>query len=741
MRVLIVEDDSAQRETIRSLISREGFGVVTCSTLREALRLLNRETFAICVLDLRLELECGVDLLRELDDGVVGRTQFIILTAYGSFGLARDALNLGAFALVEKMSDPSELLSQIHRAAAVHLRRSLTEAKAEIEFQVRLLDCVQQAVIATDLSGQVIYWNQFAESMYGWSAREAKGKSIFDLVVGVEQRAEGEEIMRRLRTGKSWQGEFLVRHCDGKPFPAEVVNSPIFDANDELIGIIGVSSDISQRKTAEFELRHAKEFSELIINSSIDGILAFDRECRYTLWNPGMERISELAQEECLGKCAFDVFPFLKESGEDQYFYTALQGKNVVANDRPYVNSKGRSGWFEGYYSPLRDATGGVQGGLAVIRDVTRRVQAEETRQEAIEALRRSERNLAEAQRIGQIGSWEWDLVTKATTWSDELVRLAGVDPRHFNPSLASFLGLVVPEDRQMIQDAVQATLERDELFDVEYRITRHDGIRYHICTAKLTRDPLGKPLRLLGTVQDVTDRRALEANLRRTERLASLGTLAAGIAHEINNPMSAAWMAAETAKAIKDRPDAAEMLEECLDAVVNSVRRCQVIIENVQRFSRQELSEKATRDVNKIVERAVETTSFYVQSRGRSLEVDLAEGLPHTTINAAEIEQVLVNLIRNAVEADANSILVTTEGGDDGVRVSIRDDGRGIEEAEVQHVFDPFFTCSAGGRTGLGLAISHGIIRDHQGSIEIESRVGIGTTFTITLPLPDQKK
>jgi PAS domain S-box-containing protein len=121
-----------------------------------------------------------------------------------------------------------------------------------------------------------------------------------------------------------------------------------------------------------------KEFYEILINSSVDGILAFDRECRYILWNPAMERISGVGREEVLGRCAFDVFPFLKETGEDRFFFEALKGESSVTHNRPYIVMRtGREGFYEGHYSPLHDIGGAIIGGFAIIREITERLRAE----------------------------------------------------------------------------------------------------------------------------------------------------------------------------------------------------------------------------------------------------------------------------------------------------------------------------------------------------------------------------
>lgn len=122
-----------------------------------------------------------------------------------------------------------------------------------------------------------------------------------------------------------------------------------------------------------------EEFFKRLVNSSIDGIFAFDQECRYTTWNPAMERLFGVSQVEVLGKYAFDVFPFLKEIGEDKFYFEALAGKTVIARDRPYIIPEtGQVGFFESHYSPLRDESGQIVGGGAIVHDVTEQKRAKE---------------------------------------------------------------------------------------------------------------------------------------------------------------------------------------------------------------------------------------------------------------------------------------------------------------------------------------------------------------------------
>ena len=141
----------------------------------------------------------------------------------------------------------------------------------------------------------------------------------------------------------------------------------------------GADSSSPARPDPADELRRAKEFSELVINSSVDGILAFDRDCRYTVWNPGMERITGMSADAVLGKCAFDVFPFLRQTREDRAFFATLAGCWSERTDRPFrIPETGREGFFEAHYSPLREPSGEIVGGLAIIRDITERKHSDE---------------------------------------------------------------------------------------------------------------------------------------------------------------------------------------------------------------------------------------------------------------------------------------------------------------------------------------------------------------------------
>ncbi|MCP4248962.1 MAG: PAS domain-containing protein [bacterium] len=324
-----------------------------------------------------------------------------------------------------------------------------------------------------------------------------------------------------------------------------------------------------------------------------------------------------------------------------------------------------------------------------------------------------------------------------------------------------SWHDLIHEEDRQRVAQAFADSAEAGRYVEEEYRIV-HGGsgqLRWIRDRAFTIRDPDGRVSRVIGLAEDITDRKQAEAelaryrrrlealvdertgqlekaqeHLRRSERLASLGTLAAGIAHEINNPLSIVLLCSEAIRSRVSDPEAVE----ALDDLEKSTRRCSTVISKLLRFASENPSGKSTSNLGTVVGEAVEVTRAYADHRGVTVAVVLDESAGPARMNAGEIEQVLINLIRNGVHASdpGATITVATQSGGDTTQVVVRDTGCGMTAEQQARAFDPFFTTrrNAGG-SGLGLSICHGIVRDHDGEIEIESVPNKGTSVTISLP------
>jgi len=273
----------------------------------------------------------------------------------------------------DEISGFSAIMEDIteHKRVAESLRESEEKYRG-------LVNNVKLGILRSTIGppGKALEVNPAMELITGYTREELLGMDIVRLYARPEDR---EAIIRELRSAReAVVREVRWRKKNGSEVLVRDRVTPVRDSSGEILYLDAIIEDITERRRLAEAVRRAKEFAENIINSSVDGILAFDHDFRYTIWNPGMERITGVKKSEVLGKCAFEVFPHVVATGEDEFYRAALQGKVSVAGDRPYlVPQSGRTGFFEGYYSPLYGEGGRIEGGLAVIRNTTVQVLAQ----------------------------------------------------------------------------------------------------------------------------------------------------------------------------------------------------------------------------------------------------------------------------------------------------------------------------------------------------------------------------
>jgi PAS domain S-box-containing protein len=376
-------------------------------------------------------------------------------------------------------------------------------------------------------------------------------------------------------------------------------------------------------------------------------------------------------------------------------------------------------------------------------------------RENAEAARRRSEQHLAAAQRVTRCGSWELDLSNLGDVnanplrWSDEVFRIFGHEPGTIDVTNENFFRAVHPDDRDRIAAAVQLALQSGTPYSIEHRVIRPDGsIRMVHEGSAIEYDGDGRPSLMIGTVQDITERKLAEEALRRAEhtaeladRMASLGMVAAGVAHEINNPLAAVMLGLElVVTKARLRPDEA-VAGEALDDALLGLDRVREIVRDLRVFARADDDRRVPVDVNRVLASTLRMAAG--QIRDRANLVTRFAAVPAVIATQARLGQVFLNLLLNALHAigdDApvrNEIVVATSTDAAGrVVVSIADTGGGIPPELQAKIFTPFFTTKdVGVGTGLGLSICHRIITGLGGDIEFTSVVGRGTEFRVTLP------
>jgi PAS domain S-box-containing protein len=379
-----------------------------------------------------------------------------------------------------------------------------------------------------------------------------------------------------------------------------------------------------------------------------------------------------------------------------------------------------------------------------LIEERTAALRADIARRKLVEkALRESEEKLKEALRIGKMGSWEYDLESREVTWSSQLFELVDRDPSLGPPEAPVDLASYYPKDsKRLVSNALRA-IETGETFSMDYYVELPSGrSAYHHTTLRPVRDPSGRVSKVMGTVHDITERKRMEDELVKAQKLESVGVLAGGIAHDFNNILSSIWGNIDLAKMdIEPRDRAFASLDE-------AVRACHHAADLTARlltFSKGGTPVKKPASIAKLIRAA---SDLALSGSNVRCEFDLPDDSLAVEVDEGQINQVFHNLILNAIQAmpEGGAIHVRAEKvlssphvesplkPGEYVTLSIQDHGTGITKEHLHRIFDPYFTTKQTG-SGLGLAVVHSIIAKHDGHVRVESELGEGTTFHIDLP------
>jgi PAS domain S-box-containing protein len=484
-----------------------------------------------------------------------------------------------------------------------------------------------------------------------------------------------------------------------------------------------------------------------LLAQSADGILAFDRECRYTYWNAAMERLWGVPADQVLGRPAFELFPFLVEIGEDQYFRRALAGEEVWSRTRPYrVAGSNRQGFFDGSYGPLRDDNGEVLGGVAIVRDVSERHWADEQVKETEARFR----NMADA---APVLLWMSDPDGLCTffnqTWLDFTGRtlddewgVGWAEGVHF-------------EDLQRCLDTYVQAFNARRVFEMEYRLRRGDGaFRWILDRGSPRYTPDGTFAGFIGSCIDITERRALEGDLRRAVQVRDEFLSIAS--HELKTPLTALQLQIDNLHRLLQRSPGQALRSGRLStsalAVAEQSHRLTDLVElllDVSRINSGRLRFDCSHfDLVDLVRSVVErwrqvanrrqSEASSVQRAPAELTVDLPDRLEGTW-DRLRVEQVIDNLLSNAVKYGRNQpIHVELSGTEARAQLRVIDHGIGISPVDQPRIFGRFERAASSrhyGGLGLGLWITREIVEGMGGSIAVESESGKGSAFTVQLP------
>jgi PAS domain S-box-containing protein len=365
-----------------------------------------------------------------------------------------------------------------------------------------------------------------------------------------------------------------------------------------------------------------------------------------------------------------------------------------------------------------------------------------------IEELRASTERFSAIQHATNDIVWDWDVVAGRVSWNERITPVLGYPQPEVSADSSWWYSLVHPEDRERVAEGFRRAVHGGKAnWTDEYRLRRANGTYARVLDrGAILRDAAGKPVRILGAVMDLSEREEMSARLAQADRMASVGTLAAGVAHEINNPLAYvianldyAHQEIEAAVAAQQPPEGSE-LPRALREARDGAERVRLIVRDLKTFSRPDDARMERVDVGRAIDSAV--TLAWNEIRHRARLVKDYTPVPEVWANEARLSQVFLNLLINAAHAipegaaDRHEIRVSTRRDARGrVVAAVQDTGAGIPEEIRPRVLEPFFTTKAMGEgTGLGLSICHGIVSSLGGELLFDSEVGKGTVFRVVL-------
>jgi PAS domain S-box-containing protein len=497
----------------------------------------------------------------------------------------------------------------------------------------------------------------------------------------------------------------------------------------------------SWSRRSKFHLAEAQRLSQT-------GHWIFAVSSQRTFWSPELFRIFDFdpaMQKPSLSALLKQVHP---EDLPDVHkkINSVILGGLSLEHDFRLTLSDGSIKHIHAVLHPLTINSGKTSEIIATAADITARVRSESE-------LKRSEAYLAEAQKISHTGCWARNPTTGALFWSQEEWRIFGLDPEKTRLSYEMFLQMIHPEDRASLEETSRRAVSEKISYDIPFRIVLPDGSIKHIhSVGKPFFEESGAVTEYIGVSMDVTERKRDEAALQlaqaelgRVARLTTIGELAASIAHEINQPLSA--VSANSLAALcwlgHDVPNVAEA-KEALEDIGKDAQRASDVIGRIRALLRHDKPKYIPLEINDVIKEVVTMTQSALEARGISVRIDLPPGLPRALGDRVQLQQVLLNLITNG--ADAMSLvasgprillLSSRVESSDNILVSIEDSGTGLEAGLSERIFDSLFTTKPNGM-GMGLAICKSIVEGHGGHIWALPRTPNGTVFQFTVPTVD---
>jgi PAS domain S-box-containing protein len=610
---------------------------------------------------------------------------------------------------------------------------------------IYILDTVDVPIVVVRRDFVIACFNKVAADVLGLSpsdiGRAPRDISVLAGLPRMEEQcsqviASGVESRADVRDGDKW---FVVRIA------------PYTKGDRQVTGTVLTFTNVTAFRASIDQAIYEREYTKAILNTVGDPLVVLSADQRIQSGNRAFYAMFGVSRDETQGAPLYEL-----GNGTFELALLRTQLKEMLAGSdafQPVEVDHASPGI--GQKTLMLDARPLSLPGhserrvLVTFQDITARRQAEAAeRKRAQEKLRRSEALLAEAQRLSSTGTFSWRVATDEITWSEQTYRIFECDPAE--PVTLQLIGTRLhPEDISAFEEMLVRQEREGTDFEHEHRLRMPDqSVKYLHVVARATRDQDGQ-LKYIGWVQDVTERRLSEAALAKARselahvaRVTSLGALTASIAHELNQPLSGIITNASTCLRMlaTDPPNIGGALETARRTIRDGRRAADVITRLRALFSKKDTATESV-DLNEAAREVIALSVSELQ-RGRViLRPEFAEDLPPVTGDRVQLQQVILNLFRNAADAMSGvddrprQLVIRTERDEgDRVRLTVQDTGVGFEPQGVDKLFEAFYTTKRGGM-GIGLSVSRSIIESHSGHIWAAPNEGPGATFAFSIP------
>ncbi|WP_022669267.1 PAS domain-containing sensor histidine kinase [Desulfospira joergensenii] len=611
--------------------------------------------------------------------------------------------------------------------------------------------------------GEVLDVNEQGCNSLGYTKEELCHMTVFDFAPGYtpEDWAAGTAILNK---GGTRIVEALHQRKSGELISIQVIQNLMrFEGQEFRVAFV---QDITERKQNESRLRESEQLLTNILESMNEGILVLDSEFRYTIFNKAMELITDTPRKKVLGQRPWDIFPFVKNSPIEENQRKVMKGEMVESVEVYSSLPHNPNLWTRDSFSPIRDTDGRIIGVVGVVSDITQRKQDEEE----LRRLRNYLSNIIHSMPSVLVGVDSEGIVTQ---WNRRAEQVTGICSEK---ALSQPIDKVFPNLAPEV-DRIKTSIQECRVISVPKVSRKHEQeVRYEDITIYplVANGVEGAVIRL----DDVTDRVRIEEMMIQSEKMLSVGGLAAGMAHEINNPLAGMIQTANVMKSRLgglDMPANLKIAEELgvsiekirafmekrsifkmLDTINESGQRAAEIVENMLSFARKSNAVLSTHHPIQLMDRILElaATDYNMKKQYDFKTIKIVKkyekDLPMISCEGAKIQQVLLNILRNGSQAMQTAktkfprfiLRIFSKGEPEMVNIEIEDNGPGMDEQTRLKVFDPFFTTKPVGEgTGLGLSVSYFIItKNHKGTMDVISEPGKGTNFIIRLPVDREK-